>query len=604
MLIFKTVYIIFLAFLSIISLNHINSFTEILSLSSGTLGWLGVSGLLLSCTLVGRRYLKQAGVVFILFFVFGAVKGPFLEPPGDPLDHLAKAHRLCKKKPSSLKHKLNRGFWHYSVASRAVCQGQKPFMSNPQKLRRIFWVHGFFMAAGLTAVFILSRTAGLPGAWALVSTLICLLFMGTNRFSYFAYYSLGPSMSSMTIIWLWTAAFSFKKRLPDILFGLGAALLSLPILMVNHIQEAVFLCLIVFWWVLVNGVQPLWRRFDERRSPRLMLVLGLFILFFILPQLQWFQNLLEQGFLYRNWGKNQALVASWQGFHLMGKVWSFRVNDTLGVMGFLPALLLPLYLLPPMRTHTDNQGYNVRILILALMPLLVYCTPLLNFIWVSNCVHKATHIRYYYRMGYISMSWLLMAHFLYHLSKGIRSRFIEDKTGVAPAMNTDGFAGTLKTSCAMIFSILVVFGLSTVRSGPVYGKLDFIMVDSLDWWDEWRPMLNAVEHHPDKPVLTDPLTRKVVKGFLGQPLLKHEPQQRRVRYDIYELEQWPQIRNGSIRCLMNLHAITPTWVPSETHHWPSRAAKVNRYYRFKGQKGGEMVEMLKRDPPRFCRVYY
>lgn len=603
MLFIKTAYIIYLTFLSIISVNHILGMTEILSFSSRAMGWFGFSGLLLSCMLVGWHYLKQAGFVFLLFFVFGALKGPFLEPPSDPLDHLANAHRLCQMAPFEQKDKLNRGFWHYSMTSRALCQGETPLMSYPQKLRRIFIGHGFFMAAGLTAVFILSRSAGLSGGWALLSTLLCLLFMGTNRFSYFTYYSLGPSMSSITILWLWTAAFFFKTKLKDILFGLGVALLCLPIVMVNHLQEAVFLCLIVFWWLLINSVHLLWRHSEGHRSIRLVMVLSLLALFFILPQFQWFQSLLEQGFIYRNWEKNQALAVSWQGLHLMGKVWSFRVNDTLGLMGFAPVLLSAVYLLPQMRARSDSGG-NIRIIILALMPLLVYCTPLLNFVWVSNCVHKATHIRYYYRMGYISMSWLLIAHCLYHMSLWARSKFARDRTGVALTVNTSGPEATSPMGAVAVFCILLAFGLSTIRSGPVYGKLDFILVDSLDWWDEWRPMIDTIEHEPDKPILTDPLTRKVINGFLGQPLLKRKLRTRRERLDIYELEQWLQIRDGSVRCLINLHSITPTWVPSETHHWPSRAAGVILYYRVQGQKGDRMIESLKKAPPQFCRVYF
>jgi hypothetical protein len=596
MMAIKSLYIALLILLSGLSLNHIYSVYDGLVFSNATLGWLGLAGVLFSLIFVGRRYFKQGVLVFAAFFLIGALKGPFLEPPSDPLDHLANAHRFCQEPAKDQKRKLNRGLWHYSMVSRVICPDKPWATTTGQKLRNIFIMHGFFMAAGLTSVFLVSRCAGLPGFWAFFSALLCFLFMGTNRFSYFTYYTLGPSSSSMAILWLWSAAFFFQKKPPALLQGLLVAAICLPILAVNHLQEAVFLCVMVFWWLLANFIERVWNHRNGRVSVKLVLVTGLLSLFFVLPQLEWFQTVLEQAFIYRNWDKNQALVLSWQGVHIVGKVWSFRVNDTLGLMGFLPLALSVVYLWPNRFSRT--VPVKLRITILGLLPLLVYGTPLLNFIWVSNCIHKTTHIRYYYRMCYVSMYWLFLAHFLYHQARWVAQAFHGNSAAV-PVSGKNSLKRGFALACLLLF-----IGLGTVRSSPVYGKLDFILVDSLSWRKAWKPMLAALEKDPGKPVLTDPMTRKVIKGILGQPVLKATLKGGRERLDIYELEQRAPIINGRVRCLVNLHPIKPTWVPGETGHWPSRAANVIRFYRYQGEKGDRLVARLKETPPVHCNVFF
>ena len=73
--------------------------------------------------------------------------------------------------------------------------------------------------------------------------MITYLFMGTNRFSFFSYYSLADSSSSLLIYWMWIAAFFFteSKSYRHLLSAVAATLVLTPILYVNHIQEAIFL---------------------------------------------------------------------------------------------------------------------------------------------------------------------------------------------------------------------------------------------------------------------------------------------------------------------------------------------------------------------------
>jgi hypothetical protein len=77
-------------------------------------------------------------------------------------------------------------------------------------LRRIDVAHGIFLGVLLSGIFLLSRRIGLVARWAFFSCCIAFLFMGSNRFSYFTYYSFAPSATSLWSYWLWTAVFFFR----------------------------------------------------------------------------------------------------------------------------------------------------------------------------------------------------------------------------------------------------------------------------------------------------------------------------------------------------------------------------------------------------------
>jgi len=67
-----------------------------------------------------------------------------------------------------------------------------------------------------------------------------------------------------------------------------------------------------------------------------------------------------------------------------------------------------------------------------------------------------------------------------------------------------------------VVCLLVVCFLGSIRSAPVWGKLDFILLDSRPWWPAWKPMVVKVLGQGDRPVYTDPITSTVFKGVFGQ----------------------------------------------------------------------------------------
>jgi len=416
--------------LSIISLNHLYSFYGDFVISMQILGLLAWLTIFSTLAYLCRWFVKQAVCIFLVFFFIGFLLGPYLEPPADTLDHLKRNYSYFSQGADSIPKK-NRGFWHYSMSSNILYFPN--ISTNPETtLRRIDLLHGVYWAVAMVVLFVLSKSAGLPDRWATLSILIAFLFFGTNRFSYFAYYSLAPGFSSILIYWLWIASFFFKKNIKSILAGLLLAIISLPILRVNHFQESFFMMLIVSVWLFLNVNNKIIDKLSNSdqyvrqtttglitgkiwkgliRSQKLVISIYVCIIisfFFILPQFEYFQKFCATWFDRNLWIKNQAVVHSWGGVHFMGKIWDYRVFDTLGIMGVVPVLLSFFYFRPGIMK--DGMDKKSRIYILGILPFVGFCIPLYHFIWVSNSL-----VTIYYRLCYSSIFWLSITYFLYHM---------------------------------------------------------------------------------------------------------------------------------------------------------------------------------------------
>ena len=338
---------------SCISLNHLYSVFPFLStLSTNFLGGLGWSTAFLAVAYYGRKSIGQLFALVVFFMIIGFVCGPFLEPPADPLEHLRRVHELNCGKTVEQVPRQNNGLWQYSMVGVLICtDGEK--VKPEQMLRKIDFANGLFWALLAAVLFIQGTRAGLPGRWAFLSVLICFLFFGTNRFSYFRYYSLAPSFSSMFVFWLWTAIFFFRKNLREIMKGLAVALFSLPIIWVNHIQESVFLGFVVLVWLVINiafnwgeksfllptardNKHNVIRKFFTVNGTGLILLL---IVCWLLPQFDFFRQWLTRFFIRDVGQQYQEVFVSWHGLYIGGQVAGLRVMDTLGGAGVLMFLV-------------------------------------------------------------------------------------------------------------------------------------------------------------------------------------------------------------------------------------------------------------------------
>lgn len=581
--------------MSLISLNRLIPFTGLLDLYSTTLGIIGWIAICLSLFYIGRQHARQIVLVFAGFALLGYSIGPFLEPPSDPLEHLRRTEEQCRRISRKIRP-VNRGLWHYSLSGSMLCDRKS--MANPEsRLIKIDILHGLYWGILMVCLFCLGKAAGLPDKWAFLSGVLAFLYFGTNRFSYFSYYSLAPSFSSMFIYWTWTTIFFFKKSALARIVGIVSVFALIPIIWVNHQQETAFLLILACLWVGWNLHERIWIFLTKQKVRRNSFLLnkpvytiGLLFLFFLLPQFKSFQNWILR--LYPNriyWNANQHLIFSWNDYHLFGKVWGSRVYDTLGLMSFMPLLLIPLFILN--RNRWDKGYQPGKIMILGLVPFFIYLTPLFHFVWAV--VAKPT---VYYRMSYASIFWLPITTILYSLTQTIKN----------PKWNNS------KLLAGFIFPLCVIalISLSGVRSEPVYGKLDFILLNSRPWDQKWKPIVDYVYRNHKRKLITDPVTELILNSVYQKSTVNVRTLSRTEKVDIEIIDKLVyDSRNKKGRrqrylCVVNLVGFDASWVAVETGHWQGDLANTSLYYTYKGVTGGALIPVLKDDPPKHCKVFY
>lgn len=388
-----------------ISLIYITTPRDHFTLDISLLGWIGWATLATSTLCIAFQHKREFCLIFLSFFLFGFFSKAYLEPASDQIDHLYRTYERCRDIDTG--ERLNRGLWHYSMNSLLLCDRGKEVIPAEKKLLHIDTLHGLFISFSSTILYFLSRNAGLPKKWCFFSIMTATFFMGTDKFSYFRYYSYGPSFSSICIYWLWITQFFFSRKRRALYIG---ALTSIPlaiIMAVNHIQESAFLLFILFIWITIILTEKIYKTEKKRRNLSLWLT-SLFLFFFIFPQMQWTQEIFQLLPIQNLWENNQNLVYYWKGIHIMGKIWIpfYRVPETIGVIGLAPLILCPIIWLN--NKTIISQFLKIRVIALGIVPFLVFCTPLLHHIWVSF-----VKIPVYYRIAYSSLFWITVAYFLY-----------------------------------------------------------------------------------------------------------------------------------------------------------------------------------------------
>lgn len=413
--IFLAVTILLVIVMSSVSMAYILSQANDYKIDSVYLGILGFLGVSCATVYLSLNYWKECLLIFFIFFNCGFISKAYLEPVSDQLDHLYRTQERCENVIKE--ERLNSGLWQYSMNGLFVCRANN---STPSTiLRSIDALHALYTALGSVILFVIARQSGLPPRWAFLSLCMCLFFFGTNRFSYFKYYSYGHSFTSIFIYWLWIGFFFFKKSSLNIITGIIAAALLLPIISVNHLQEAVFLAYLVLFWFILNMTE--WIKSRKKHSLLFYWFVVLFLMFFVFPQLKSFQDLLSHLFMDDLWNKNQAVVYRWHDLHLAGRIWDpqYRVTETIGIMGLIALSISPLMLI--WKQKEFPLPMRIRPVLLGVLPFLVFCTPLMHYIWMAN-----VRITVYYRIAYSSLFWCTIAFFLYMIETWINSRRIHE----------------------------------------------------------------------------------------------------------------------------------------------------------------------------------
>ena len=206
--------------------------------------------------------------------------------------------------------------------------------------------------------------------------------------------------------------------------------------------------------------------------------------------------------------------------------------------------------------------------------------------------------------------------------------------------------------------LLAVVLLASIRSQPVYGKLDFYLLDGCPWWKSWRPMIEqTLAGNSARPILSDMITDTVFRAVFAQPspgfrsnrLFSHISVERfekmnriqsrlepvgalllllgnqksgaggKSRKSVYSNRQhtrtiltdaareealWRKNATSPYRCIINIHDFTPSWLPIETRHWSPDWARPSLLYTFRGKHGKEMRQLFRKEPPENCTVYF
>lgn len=384
------------------ALTPINRFT----VGRNFLGLLGWTTLTASTIYISLKHRKECFFIFLLFFTFGFFSKAYLEPISDQLDHLCRTQEKCRNIDDG--GRINRGLWQYNMNSLFICDGEKKVFCPEKKLFYLDILHGLYIAFASTILYTLSRNAGLPEKWSFLSVVIAVLFMGTDKFSYFRYYSYAPSFTSFCAYWVWVSAFFFSNDKKTIILGFLFFIPIAAVIAVNHIQELVFLTYIIFFWTIAILTEKI--LFFEKKTLSFLWILTIFLFFFFFPQLQLFENIFNLLPFSNLWEKNQNIVYHWKDIHVMGKIWisQYRVLSTIGLMGLASLILTPLMFL--CNQGRFSKSVLARVTLLGVLPFLIFCTPLCHYIWAAH-----VQIPVYYRVAYSSLFWIPIAYFLYFI---------------------------------------------------------------------------------------------------------------------------------------------------------------------------------------------
>ena len=161
--------------------------------------------------------------------------------------------------------------------------------------------------------------------------------------------------------------------------------------------------------------------------------------------------------------------------------------------------------------------------------------------------------------------------------------------------------------------------LATIRSHPVYGKIDFYLVDGRPWWPEWKTLVTDVRTFDNSPVYTDYVTGSILGGVFGEvPLLEVTRTRRISTLDIDDMEKNKLPAKGLLnfyltkeelrkdfKCVINFIGYESSWVPDETGHWSRKMGKTSAFYKFKDIHGESKTRIrLKTVPLQRCAVYF
>jgi len=163
-----------------------------------------------------------------------------------------------------------------------------------------------------------------------------------------------------------------------------------------------------------------------------------------------------------------------------------------------------------------------------------------------------------------------------------------------------------------------IIGLATIRSHPVYGKIDFFLLNGRPWWPDWEALVTSTGNGGNVPVYTDYVTGSILGGVFGKVPVLDVIRHRIPTLSIEDMETntLPAKRFLNIyltkedlaqdfTCVINLIGYESSWVPDETGHWSRRMGRTDEFYtlRTAGRESNTRVA-LKNFPLQKCVVFF
>ena len=158
--------------------------------------------------------------------------------------------------------------------------------------------------------------------------------------------------------------------------------------------------------------------------------------------------------------------------------------------------------------------------------------------------------------------------------------------------------------------VALIVLLSLIRSGPVYGKLDFISLEARPWWPQWKSMVVEQIKMERKKIFSDPQTIAILSGVFNLPSYNNTAYLYNRDFDrnpasIIHIDGIAEYTKAhDYRCIINLRGFRSSWVPEDTGHWKEGLGNTSLYYELDGFTGDDLKEYLKKHPPQNCKVYF
>lgn len=360
---------------------------------------------------------KELFIVLIIGIILAPTiyQGPFFQPPSDPVFH---ADVLWDYMGENAFDYSNRGFINKSIFYILFHLFQEP-VNWTFRMNLIYLFHYITNIAMISAVYFSSRLYGLNKKWSFVSVILMVLFFGTDRFSYFTYYSLAPSGINMPFYWLISAlVINATLKINEItikstskiiyIYILGIALI--PLIYYNHKQEAGFLLYIYMLAFLIFILKLIqikkWHLFRNYfLIPVVVTVLFFpFALYFkIFPKLLLFSIEYVEKF--------SLHVSSYGGLWILGRLNGPRILETLGVIGFLPLVFVIILILVKSFLNSLKNNIIIRkvsweLFIPGLLPFWILLIPFNLMVWISLVPATET----FWRACFATQFWITVSY--------------------------------------------------------------------------------------------------------------------------------------------------------------------------------------------------